>query len=353
MAASGTGNFRVLYAGSLGPISTSRHRRMAIKRLGHTVIEFDTDPYQLGGNRILSKFRNRTLIGRRVHSFNRDLLAAAAACAPDLVWIDKGSYVRPRTLRKLRDRGVYTVHFNIDNPFGPRRDPGRRFLLATVPDYDLHLVQREDNLRDYRRAGARDVILMRTAYEPTVHFPPPEGWSDADRTFETVFIGTPYDDRAEFLTALWRRHGIAVSIWGDHWPGRLQSDALAALWRGPAIYNDAYRETMWKSRICLSFITHSNRDDVAHKSFEITACGAFMLVEDTAGHRAHFKPDEEAVFFRSVEDCAVLIRCYLPDQAARARIAAAGRCRAVSSGYSNDLRIAQAFQHIASKLGRA
>jgi hypothetical protein len=352
MIASRDGKFRVLYAGSLGTISTSTHRRMAIERLGHAVIEFDTDPYQMGGNRFLGKIRNRTLIGWNVHKLNRDLLEAAAATRPELIWFDKASYVHPRTLRRLRELGVYTVHFNIDNPFGPRRDPGRRLLLVTVPDYDLHLVQRDVNLENYSLAGARDVFLMRTSYEPSVHFPPPPGWSDSNRLYDAVFIGTPYDNRTEFLTALWRKHGIAVSVWGDHWPSRMAPDALAALWRGPCIYNTAYREAMWKSRICLAFITHSNRDDVAHKSFEIAACEAFMLAEDTPGHRAHFKPDEEAVFFRGVEDCAAKIRRYLPDSEVRARIAASGRRCAVASGYSNDSRIASVFEYIRQKLNR-
>jgi len=341
---------RVLYVGTLGPFATCTHRYWAIGRLGYETIKFDTDPYQLAGNPILSKLRGRTLIGWKVYQLNRDLLAAAILHKPDLIWFDKASYVHPRTLRQIRARGIYTVHFNIDNPFGPRNDPGWRLILDAVPEYDLHLVQRDVNLTDYWQAGARDVMMLRTSFEPTVHFPPPEWWSDVNRTHDVVFIGSPYDDRAQFLTELWERYSIPVSIWGDRWEAQLSKKAKSALWSGGAIYNAAYREKMWRSRICLSFVTHSNSDDVAHKSFEITACGAFMLVEDTPGHRAHFKPDEEAAFFRTVDDCVTQIRRFLPDEAARSRIATAGRDRAESSGYSNDSRIARVFEYIESIL---
>ena len=98
----------------------------------------------------------------------------------------------------------------------------------------------------------------------------------------------------------------------------------------------AYREAIWRSRINLAFITHSNRDQVAHKSFEITACGGFLLAERTPEHQTCFREDEEAVFFSDFEECRVKIDRYLNDEPARTRIAAAGQRRAQSSGYDND-----------------
>ena len=63
----------------------------------------------------------------------------------------------------------------IDNPFGTRQDPGWRLYMKDIPHYDLHVVQRDANIADYKSRGARDVIKIQTAYEPTIHFPPPAG----------------------------------------------------------------------------------------------------------------------------------------------------------------------------------
>ena len=49
-----------------------------------------------------------------------------------------------------------------------------------------------------------------------------------------------------------------------------------------------------------------------------------------------FREDEEAVFFSTIEECVEKIRRYLPDEAARSRIAAAGCARAQRDGYYND-----------------
>ena len=326
---------RILYVGNLAPRESSLFRFEAMRRLGHEVEGVDTAPCQSAGGRLLSAIRVRALVGPAIHRLNQAVLAAARSFRPQIIWFDKPIFVRRATILALRESGALTVQFCIDNPFGPRGDPGWRLLLQALPHCQVHLVQRDSNLVDYRNVGARDVRIFRTAYEPSIHFPPPPGWSDADRTEGAIFIGAPYDDRPAFLNALAER--APVKIWGA--PGPVWAQSTPALYQGSGLYGDDYREALWRAKICLSFVTHSNCDDVAHKSFEIAACGAFLLAEDTPGHRDCFAADEEAVFFRDVESCAAAIRRYLGDEAARTRIAEAGCRRARESGYGNDARI--------------
>lgn len=343
---------RILAVGPFGPNDSSRHRISALQRLGHEVTAIDTLPYYSQGGLLLSALRFRTLMGPVIDRLNRLILETAARQQPDLVWFDKAMLVKARTVRALRERGLYTAHFNPDNPFGSRQDPGWRLFLRALPEYDLHVLPREINFGEYRQRGARDVQLMYWGYEPTVHFAPPDDWSDRNRDSDVSYIGAPYDQRLEFIVELWRRYGIPVRIWGApaQWEPKLPADAKAALWQGGELQGSAYREGIWRSHICLAWVTHSNRDDVAHKSFEITACGGFLLAEDTPGHRAYFAAGEEAVFFRSVEECVALIRRYLPDEAARRRISRAGRRRAEASGYGNDARMAEIMRYVALRL---
>ena len=267
----------------------------------------------------------------------------AEALRPRFIYVEKGIFLRPTTIRHLSANVAPTIQFNYDNPFGPRRDPGWRLFLAAIPDYDIHFVPRESSIADFKRAGARHVFRMPLTFDPAVHFPPPTDWGESDRMIDVSFTGTPYDDRGGFLTALLTDYGIETNVMGDRW-NRVLSPAIASrIWKGPGIYDDAYRERFWRSKICLSFVTHSNRDQVAHKSFEIAASGGFLLAEATDEHRAAFKDGSEAVFFEDVADCARLIRQYLPDRTARERIAKAGHARAMSSGYSNDARLKAAF----------
>jgi hypothetical protein len=336
----GTRPLKILYAAGLSPNDSALYRLWALERLGHTIVRLNAFEYA-AGNALLGKVTMRLAAGPSVNRLNRDLLSMAERENPDLVWTDKLLSMQPETLEKLRAMGIATVSYMIDNPFGTRSDPGWRLYMKDIPYYNLHVVQRDANIADYKARGARDVIKIQTAYEPTIHFPPPPGWSDANRDREVSFIGTPYDQRSEFLTRLWKEFGLPVTVSGGLvWKQHLSAEAVAAMYRGSGeLFRDAYREGIWKSKINLSFLTHSNKDEFAHKSFEIAACEGFLLVERSEGHLQRFVEDEEAVFFSTIEECVEKVRRYLPDEGARNRIAVAGRARAARSGYHNDRQV--------------
>jgi hypothetical protein len=337
---SGGAPLRILYAAGLSANDSSLYRMWALKRLGLTVLPVDAHAY-VPPHPLLGKVTFRLAAGPWVDRLNRDLLDLAESGRADLVWTDKLLGMKPKTLERLRAMGIATVSYMIDNPFGPRNDPGWRLYMKDIPYYDLHAVQRDSNFADYRSRGARDVIKIQTDYEPSIHYPPPTGWSDADRDREVSFVGTPYDERARILTSLWRDYGLPVFISGNRraWARALDAEAMAALYREGELYLRQYREAIWRSKINLSFLTHSNQDEFTQKSFEIAGCGSFLLAERSAGHTERFKEDEEAVFFSTIEECAEKIRRWLPDEAGRARIAAAGAARAEGSGYHNDAQV--------------
>lgn len=332
---------RILYIAPMNYGWYGLYRQRSLERLGHTLIPVDVMNYEGRGNPILSRVRYRLQIGPTVTRMNRDVLRLAAEHRVDAVWFDKPLFIRKETLRQLRAMGIATIDYMIDNPFGPRRDPGFRLYVKMIPEYDLHVQQRDVSVRAYLERGARRVVKVQTAFEPSIHFPPPAGWSDRDRTREVSFIGTPYDERPQFLTELWRKYRLPVIISGPRiWKRKLDRAALAALYpQEGELYDAEYREGVWRSKINLSFLTHGNQDEYAHKSFEIAACGGFLLAERSEGHSARFKEDEEAVFFSDVEECAQKIRLYLNDEPKRARIAAAGQRRAVADGYDNDSQL--------------
>jgi hypothetical protein len=331
---------KILYFGSLSPNDTALYRLWALERLGHSVVPVSVSEYE-PRNPLLRKLYFRLSAGPGLNRMNADILRLAAEHQPDVFWADKLLWIWPRTLDRLRAMGIATVSYMIDNPFGTRQDPGWRLYMKDIPHYDLHVVQRDKNILDYKSRGARDVVKIQTAYEPTLNFPPPHGWSDADCTRAVSFIGTPYDDRATTLTRLWRETAFEVSISGNarQWGRALDADALRSLFRFGELYRDDYREAIWRSKINLSFLTHSNQDEFVHKSFEIAGCGGFLLAERSQGHLQRFVEDEEAVFFSTFEELVSKIRRYLPDEAARRRIAAAGHARAVRDGYHNDRQV--------------
>lgn len=345
---------RILHVGSYDANGTPRLRAASMRRLGHDVDDLDLDPLLGRQPRLIAALRIRTLLGPGIAAVNRRLIAACRAIRYDLVWLDKPIWVRPRTVRALRATGARVVSYMPDNPYGPRGDPGWRLFLAAVPHYTAHIVVNPAGMPHYRAAGAAHVFLMPVPYEPTVHYPPPDGWTDADRDIEVGFVGSPYGGRADFLRGLWRDHGIAVRVMGEPamWRRVLDAAEMARFHAGSAVYNDRYRETIWRTRINLGFVTHANLDTHAQRWFEIAGSGGFLLAERTDDGLGCFVDGCEAVFFDGVAECAAAIQRYLPDEAARAAIARGGHARAVASGYDNDSRLRALFVALDAAIGR-
>ena len=61
--------------------------------------------------------------------------------------------------------------------------------------------------------------------------------------------------------------------------------------------------------VSLILVRRANRDGSAMRSFEIPACGACCVAEDTDEHREMFGPDGEAVlYFRTPEELVRRVR---------------------------------------------
>ncbi len=328
----------------MGAGNTSLYRFHALKRLGLDVHAFDGAAFE-HKNRILAKLHYHFPAGPLVAGINRALVDAVNAIRPEIVWMDKPTSITPATMDAIRSAGALTVCYNQDNPFGPRNDGTWLQFKRIYRMFDLHCLLREADVPRYAGWGLPYIKVM-LSFDPAMHFPPPVEWSDTDRPFDISYTGSPYEKRPAFLRALAEQFGLSVAIAGPRWekvfsPGLMQRYVV-----GGMLKDAAYRENIWKSKVNVSFITLLNEEDVAHKAFEITACGGFLLALRSPGHKACFIEDKEAVFFDSLEECAEKARYYLNHAAEREAIAAAGRARAVASGYDNDTQLAGVLRRL-------
>ena len=328
---------KILYVGDVGFGSTSNYRFAAMKRNGQDAVSFDPATV-LSSSRILSKLRFRYPLGPLVAKANQELLRLVHEHKPEVVWFDKPLVFTPDTIQAIKASGALTVCYNQDNPFGPRNDGCWMQFYRAHKFFDLHCLFRIVDIPRYTE-WQLPFLKIQLSYDPAAHFPPPSNWSDRDRTRGLSFIGTPYDERPQFLLTLAEKYGLPLSISGWQWEKHYPPETLAKYVVSSGLKDAKYREGIWQSKINLAFVTKSNEEDVAHKAFEITACASFLLAIRTPGHLAAFDEDKEAVFFSSVEECAEKAQYYLDHPAEREAIAQRGRQRAVTSGYDNDTQL--------------
>lgn len=346
MSAAQPRKHRILYVTSMAG-GTTVYRFDALLRLGQTVEAFDIAPY-MPRNRFSNALLGRYPFGPFIARINRGLQKAIQAFQPDVVWFDKPTLFHRGTMQAIHKAGVKIVFYVQDAPFGPRKDGLWRQFFRVYRMADLHCLFRPSDVERYRAWG---LPFFRTmfSFDPVMQFPPPSGWSDADRNRDISYIGHPHEDRPAFLMKLAQDHSLPVFINGNRWQKILTAEQLAACSVGGHLNGDAYREGIWRSKINLSFVTEKNEDDIAHKAIEIAACAGFLLTLRTEGHSACFEEDKEAVFFSSIEECAEKARFYLTRPDLREAIGQRARERVLRSGYDNDTQLARILNRLDGK----
>jgi spore maturation protein CgeB len=98
--------------------------------------------------------------------------------------------------------------------------------------------------------------------------------------------------------------------------------------------------------VALCFLRKLNRDKVTQRSVELPAAARPMVAEKTPEHDELFVDGVEYLSFSSEDELVARVRGLLQDPTARAALAAAGRARALRSGYSSVDRAKQMLETI-------
>jgi hypothetical protein len=263
--------------------------------------------------------------------YNRDLLAAARRFRPELVLVVKGAYIMPSTLRRIKEETrAVLVNYATDDPFNPAN--ATPDLVAGIPTYDIYACTKRAIMNDVKRAGGRTVVPTMFGYQPSVHFPETPATPAEIRRFtsDVVFAGGADRDRLRDLEPLLAAGGLSLAFYGGYWERDPRFRAHA---RG-FVSGREYRLALGGARIALCFVRRANRDGHVMRSFEIPACGGFMLAERTDEHVALFREDEEAAFFGSPEELVDKVRYYLAHDDIRRRIAGAGHARVTTGRHT-------------------
>ncbi|NDV63039.1 glycosyltransferase [Puniceicoccales bacterium CK1056] len=328
---------RILCIGSYRLPSNALLRTRAFARLGYSVESVDSTFRGMRLRRIsplLAQTVTRWVLNRRI----RRLLAHFQ---PDLVFFEKNLWMTPAdldSLRKLGKDGMKLVHYNPDDPFGEFSAVWSHFI-ETIPCYDVHFVPKAENVTEYEGRGGKRVYPFDRSFDLEMNKPVELGPDDKEVYGCPVgFIGSWAVHREEMIARL-VREGIPVAIWGKNWEKGRYWDELKEHWRGPPRLGEDYTKAICGMEIALHFLRRENRDLQDSRTFEIPACGTFMLAERTPDHERLFRDGQEAVFFDDFDDLFEKTNFYMNHENIRQQIAKAGRSRCLESGYSHDCRM--------------
>jgi len=272
------------------------------------------------------------ILGRRPLTYwalNRAMLESARRLRPDLLIVCKGAYVAPDTLKSIKaETGATLINYATDDPFNPL--VSNSSLVESVSIYDLFATTKRAIIEDLKKAGCKNIVYIQFAYQPSVHFPEAPATAQERARFESdvVFLGGCDADRIPFFEALVRAFpDLRLHLYGGYWQ---RHPTLRRYARGMAVGRD-YRLALSGSAIALNLVRRANRDGHVMRTFEIPACGAFMLAERTDEHRELFDEGREAAYFSSPDEMVEQVGFYLAHPSLRKQIGDAGY-RKVTSG---------------------
>jgi len=269
----------------------------------------------------------------RLRAFSDRLLRDLVANPPRWLVALGQAPITAEAVHALRNLGTRCIAYLTDDPWNPAHRAA--WFLKALPLYDTVFSPRRSNLEDFKRLGCADVRYLPFGYDERLFWVPSE--APLKMLPDTVlFVGGADQDRAQFFSTF-LRHGPPPTLAGGYWEryahtrpfsiGLKTAEELRALTAGAAV------------NLCL--VRRANRDGHVMRSFEIPACGGFMIAEDTSEHRDIFGPEGECVlYFSGPRDAAEKVRGALADPASRSRMARAVHHRIMSQGHTYRDRLA-------------
>jgi spore maturation protein CgeB len=300
---------------------------------------------------LLARVRHRAarLLGRPSDLFgeNRRLLDLVQTQRPDAVLIYNSRSLLPGTIETVKRLGAVIGYFDTDDAVAHHNLTPE--VVAAFPLWDVFFTQKTFNLVDLPPRGVRKVVLSTNIFDPELHRPmSPEEVGPEFERYDLVFVGTFEKDRAESLLVLAEAgfsilvHGAAAGRLSGGW-ARLEKAGITVR---PAALGRDYARAIHRGKVALGFLRKLHRDQVTHRSIELTAMGRAMLAEKTPDHDAHFVDGIEYVGFTDEADMIAKAWMLLDDAGMRKSIGLAARARCLASDYDVDAAMAGIVREI-------
>ena len=323
---------RILFVGPLWEGSTCIPRMKGLKKNGLDVVAMDSTPWVGDGPKLLRSLNHRFYFGHSVRAMNAAFLNAGAEIRPDAIWIEKGNWIYPSTLRRLRKHIRFIVHYNTDDVFAR----GSYFWLHRLglKWYDLYLTTNRWNVKEVRQQYRIPTLRAGMGYDSDFYRPFTLN-SPRQYSHEIVFVGHWQGYTERCVNAL-RSNGMDVKVWGHNW-WKAKSGELRKCKH--LSYTD-YIKTIGGAKIALCFLSKRNRNESTGRSFEIPAIGTFMLAERTAEHEFLYGDGLGAGLFSNKDELIKKARYYLEHDKERDNVASTGhdRCQTLGLSWAEHIR---------------
>jgi spore maturation protein CgeB len=277
----------------------------------------------------LNKILFRTGLSTFYNTLNEELISFVDELSPNIIWVFKGMEILPSTLKYFKSKNIFLVNYNPDNPFiFSGKGSGNKNVTESVGLYDLHFTYNSavrDKIKNEFKLPA-EILPFGFDVSAEVF----EACTKETEILKTCFIGNPDKERAAFITKLAKY--VPIDVYGNNWSKFISGDNIT-------IYPAKYEQDCWmilrKYRVQLNLLRIHNVDSHNMRTFEIPGIGGIMLAPSTTEQLAYFREDQEAFFFKDIQECVSKINYIISQSTSDSEmIRENARTASVHNGYS-------------------
>ena len=318
-----------IYGGSL-PIAKYCFR--ALQNMGHDVQLWDSSifdlPFRKALDLNLDMKNKKTLHDLFMHLISEMIVATCTEFRPDMVLVLAQAPLSVKAIQRLRKSSITTAFWFVeDYQIMP-------YWQEYAPHYDLFFtIQENEFTLELDAAGVRNHHYLPLAADTKIHCPRTLTVQEMNKFgCDISFMGAGYYNRQQFFKGLL---DFDFKIWGTDWQGDLLPPRFLQ-GEGKRISTEDTVKIFNASSINLnlhSSVCHEGVDPfgdfVNPRTFEISSCGGFQLVDYRSMIDRHFEIGKELICFSSLEDLRDKIVYYQKNSVERTRVAELTRQRTI------------------------
>ncbi|MDQ1600742.1 MAG: spore maturation protein CgeB [Actinomycetota bacterium] len=290
-------------------------------------------------------------------SADEALAAAVRTVEPDLLFTFLyADEISPEAVATVTAAGVPTLNWFADDHWR-----FEAFSSRYAPSYAWIATTAASALPKYAALGCTNVI--KTQWAAAHHRYRPSG---EPLRYDATFVGQVYGERPALVARL-RAEGVQVRTWGTGWAERRWHRAvahrpvvrslggrrvLAAAQARTRCSQEEMIRIFGTSRINLNFTEASQGPEaqIKGRTFEVPACGGFLLTGRSAHLEEYYEPDREVVVFDGPDELVDKVTYYLAHDDERSRVAEAGLRRTLAE-HTYEQRLTRIFDRMGLAVG--
>lgn len=271
--------------------------------------DFEIKPVSYSTN--ISRVANRLPLFSAVHfkRQNNELERIVLKNNYDYVFVMKGTDLKSTTLKHIKQAkpSLKLMCFNPDDPFN--KASSNDDIISSIPLYDYYCIWTKHLDAQLKAAGAQHIVYFPFGIDREIIYPVTSSYA-----YDISFIGNGDAERQKLILGLnqeivKRDLDIKIHIFGSNWP--ISGKQMEV--HGQRNDNELL-ETIGATRINLNLLRKQNKNSINMRTFEIPAAHGFMMHEKSDEAESFFLPNDEVVYFDSIEDLMDKCMYYLENE---------------------------------------